>query len=77
MYVDSYLIPLKDDSRTVLRQDYYSTSGLRHKYETFEFETESGFFPVTRRAFYLINEGQRIVLMRSIATNSIQKIRTS
>lgn len=77
MYVDSYLIPLKDDFRTVLRQDYYSTSTLRHKYETFEFETENGYFPVTRRAFYLINEGQRIVLMRSIVTNSIQKIRTS
>lgn len=77
MYVDSYLVPLKDDPQTVLRQDYYSTSGLRHTYETYEFETENGYFPVTRRAFYLIDEGQRIVLMRSFVTNSVQKIRIS
>jgi hypothetical protein len=77
MYIDSYLVPLKDDPKTVLRQDYYSTSSLRHTYKTFEIETESGYFPITGRASNMINDGQKIVLMRSFVTNSVQKIRLS
>ncbi|CAG5012959.1 hypothetical protein DYBT9275_05295 [Dyadobacter sp. CECT 9275] len=54
-----------------------STRGRHTTYKTYEIETENGLLTVTRAAFYKINEGDRITLMRSIFTNAVQKVRLS
>jgi hypothetical protein len=77
MYADSYFAPLKEDVKTVLHENYYSTRGRHTTNKTYEVETESGSLTVTRSAFYKIDEGDKIVVMRSIFTNSVQKIRLS
>jgi hypothetical protein len=77
MYIDSYLAPLKENVKTAIQENLYSTRGRHTANKTYEIETETGTLTVTRSAFYKIDEGDKIIVMRSIFTNAVQKVRLS
>lgn len=47
MYIDSYLIPLKEVNDAVLTKKYFQSAGLHRVSRTFEIETRNHHFAVT------------------------------
>lgn len=74
MYVDSYLIPVKKINEIVIKTQFFENRGLRRSDKIYEIKTNKDDFVITKQLYNLIGEGDTILLLKSILTNSIQKL---
>jgi hypothetical protein len=74
MYVDSYLIPVKEIDEVVTDTKFFNSSGLRKSVKTYEIKTNKGDFDVPKQAYDFIGSGDTITLSKSVLTNSIQRL---
>lgn len=74
MYVDSYLIPVKEIEEVVTETMYFKNSGLRKSSTSYEIKTNKDDFDVPKQAYNSIGSGDTITISKSVLTNSIQKL---